>query len=307
MLQDVITWRKSAANPLADDEATKLCEREVWSIQTVMPTMVRPEYIISATATFIWTLILDDLAETLRPEDALANLRSTQELVRSWNGAAGKCLVLHRPGAAARRVRNATSSLLDLLKKYMPPAQLSALVNELVTVLIDLEAEQHVRRHPHPSCESYLKARAKSMCMPPFMFLLQAERTTQAPNARSQDLQKLQGLLFPIVGLQNDLFGLPRDIAENDPMNYVVISAKASGIFPEGMMDVKQLERLICEAAGLHNQLSLEAANVFTGIQRTGNAEDVMFAKSIMVFVEQHACWMAACKRFTVEGDPDCW
>ena len=307
MLQDVVEWRKTAFKPIADDEAVKLCNRELWSIQTVMPTMLSPEHIISATAAFIWTLILDDLAETLTPEGALANLRSAQELVRSWKSPLKKCRVLQRPTKAIRLARNATGTLLEFLQNYMPPAQLSAFFSTLLTVLIDLEEEQHVRQSPHPSTQSYLKARAKSMCMPPFMFLLQAERMTQAPKVSSQDLQKLQKLLFQLVGLQNDLLGLPRDISKNDPMNYIIISAKESGLSSQATADLKQLDRFVGEAVTLHNQLSWEAEKLFAHIQQTGNAEDIMFAESIMVFVETHACWMAACRRFTVEGDPECW
>ena len=255
---------------------------------------------IAANTAFV--IEFDDLLETQKPIDALQYLRLTQDLFQNWILNPYQTQQPIDTTTTASRLLHLASSLITYLATLIPLPDLIAFITVLRATIVDLELNEHLRLTAMPTMQSYLHSRQLSMVYRPPIFLCQQENTPQPLHTCSHELQSLDQTVGLAIGFQNDLLGLPRDIATRDHNNYAIISARLDGIKQEDIVGVEDVQKYIRRGLETHDSLAARAATLYCTLQQKDEGgQEAKWADSLIVLLQCHAVWLATSKRYEVE------
>lgn len=134
----------------------------------------------------------------------------------------------------------------------------------------------------------------------PFFTMIGSLRVSERER-RFEEIKELERRVCQVVGLQNDLVGLEKDLENGEVMNAVTILArdkiKAAG--QEPVISHEHIEE-ICD---LHNDWLLSTVEAWEVIQRSteNEVEEMILGTEVLAFAGTHLKWCVSSKRYQVE------
>jgi hypothetical protein len=198
-------------------------------------------------------------------------------------------------------IAGATFFFTQHTRKLLAPAVYKRMVTVIVGVFQAYAHEITTRAKVDSlSLDEYLISRSSTIGLAPFWEIaLDFFSRRECSVAGVETLKQVQSILQPhvatVVGLQNDLVGLQKDLAESDRMNYVVLRAERT---------VVSIEQALSATIVLHNSFVREAVQgrqiLEQELARHGKWDDgvEIFADCMVGFMETHFAWASNSKRY---------
>jgi Terpene synthase family 2, C-terminal metal binding len=301
---------RKEVDPLADVGKTKRkAAAEIKAIEATFPGLTDPDIILSMAAWLYFLCALDDVIEEMSPEAAQRALFESISIISKELPERKETPIvetnraeplLHCQAqsvhisdlALASRARSLTVSFLQRIQSLLPTQVCSGIYEAVSRVLSAMVAEADFKTAKNTDIDRYLSIRAGSIGVAPFFYFLQHQHGHDGP--WPSNLTKLQESIGSIVGMQNDLIGLEKDIQDQYWMNFVLVSAESTG----------GLGRSIRLASSTHNYWVQEAVKHWSDIIDRGTAPEKAMATEMLAFAERHLRWAMLAKRY--KTDPKC-
>ncbi|KAI7091871.1 hypothetical protein KC356_g39 [Hortaea werneckii] len=142
-------------------------------------------------------------------------------------------------------------------KTSLPPTQYHDFLKQIVQVWESMKDEIALRQSSLKDEATYLQIRSRTVGLAPFFTLLKAEFCPESDSDAVTDahLDRLQELVSIVVGLQNDLVGLERDMASLETCNIIILKARTN--------PGNSIAQAVGEVVRMHNQQIIHAVEAF--------------------------------------------
>lgn len=146
------------------------------------------------------------------------------------------------------------------------------------------------------SVDAYRKLRSGTIGLAPFWEILRGNLFFEMErNFVEATSLKLESHVAAVVGLQNDLVGLAKDLEDGDQMNYVSLRAERESL---------NTRQALAAAIELHNRTVREAVEERRTLESLwpdswkGNGSMRIYADSMLGFMTTHFMWASASRRY---------
>jgi hypothetical protein len=294
-------------------ETHKKAKTELKAIQDTLPAVHSPTILASMTAYFFILCHVDDLVEEMSPDAAQAILMEVPGLFQGPRRQSLALGMLGEPDSQPSVFRNRSKScytcdytfaqqirhVIDSFRRHVTEllhaSTYESLCCDICKVFAAMSEEIHFRRQMDCDMRKYLSIRVLTIGLTPLFNLL---RVSMGHSGQpSQNLDLLDQGVHLIVGLQNDIVGVQKDVVTREWMNYAVVYAKYHG-------DIKSGERLELVEEGMqkavdsHNVAMELVMEYWEAIVEGGDAKEIQVALSLLVFVAEHFKWATRSKRY---------
>lgn len=190
------------------------------------------------------------------------------------------------------------SAFREHCQQYLARSVAEAFFHEVGRVLTGLKDEMSLRQDAIArSLDNYMMIRTRTIGISPF-FALMRDDDDRPLGETSERVASMQDLLNAIAGLQNDLLGLRKDLANEEPMNATMVILEER----QGALELPKAIELLSLA---HNQKISEMEQVWQTTrgrdgekQLTSSVVDAQFR-----FTAQHFKWLRAAKRYRADSE----
>lgn len=252
---------------------------------------------------------VDDEIESLRPDEALHILtRLILDIHQTRHGEIPKKRDIWRTTRAGPHDRQKQQHRLETLNQRLilsaqttlPPTPYQEFLSQITQVWESMKDELTHRQSPQKQQHdenSYLQIRSLTVGLAPFFSILKTEFLSEETISNlsiAAHFDRLQEHISLAIGLQNDLVGLPRDLASSETWNLVLLKTQASpGV---------DISRAVGEVVRMHNRQVLLAMEVFREIvERCGDRSDyTLVARSMLGFATRHFLWARKAERYRI-------
>ncbi|KAE8137384.1 isoprenoid synthase domain-containing protein [Aspergillus pseudotamarii] len=300
-IQDVLYshlgFRYSTPSENNRDEASILqqCISEVRTIALFFPD-IRATNIRVCMAAWLGTLCsIDDLIEDMMPNEASAVLyRSLQALQEECSLTSPQHAVVEYFIAFKRHCSTYLS--LEVARHFFDSVCIT-----LEGLLDEIRFNQGYLPY---NLETYMSIRGRTIGIKPFFTLIKSILET-TDHQWSTDIIGMERDIFAIIGLQNDLIGLEKDIRTEQQMNAVIVNAAHLANKIASAEKDAALQIATNNISALHNQLIEHVLEKRAKIHQRaiGKLEDTLesrFADIQLLFTETHLKWCTSAKRYTL-------
>jgi len=303
------------------------CVTEVNVTNLFFPAVRSVAARISFAAWLAFACAMDDILETLPPDQGILTLKSCAEIVRghdkgmpdrrkdsiisvpltkSTNSFTTVAKSDARVGDA--RITGLATALYAHCKTWLSESSAFAFFSAVTEVLQahvdEIRFAQGDVAHQLPT---YMGIRARTIALNPFFEVIKTEYLQRTRGIDETLWQKLQGAVNRACGLQNDLIGLERDLENNERMNAVSLLMISNGSYPHttAMLDNNLLARCLTWITADHNDEITNAIEAFESICRAASDDESVLevARSILMMTETHMQWCASAKRYRVQDN----
>lgn len=146
--------------------------------------------------------------------------------------------------------------------------------------------------------ETYLRIRPQTMVVMPFFTMIGSLRFSER-EWYFEEIKELERRVCQVVGLQNDLLGLEKDLENGEVMNAVIISARNKAVGQKTDISHEHIEQ-ICD---LHNAWTSSTVEAWEVIQRSTKSEleETILGTGVLAFADTHLKWCVSSKRYQVK------
>ncbi|KAB8202110.1 isoprenoid synthase domain-containing protein [Aspergillus parasiticus] len=295
VLDSHLEFRHSTPSENSRDEASILQQsiNEARTIALFFPD-IRATNIRICMAAWLGTLCsVDDLIEDMMPDEASVALHHSIQALREEG-----CFT-----SPQHTVVEYFNAFKRHCLKYLSTEVARRFFNSVCITLEGLLDEIHFSQGRLPySLETYMSIRGRTIGIKPFFTLIRSVLDTE-DYQWSTEIMDMESDVFAVIGLQNDLVGLEKDIQTKQQMNAVIVNA------------VHITNKIICAGkdaalqvatdniSGLHNQLMERAVERHATIQqraigRLEHEPEASFADIQLLFTETHSKWCTSAKRY---------
>lgn len=129
----------------------------------------------------------------------------------------------------------------------------------------------------------------------PFFTMIGSLRVSERER-HFEEIKELERRVCQVVGLQNDLVGLEKDLKNGEIMNAVIITARDKAVGQETDISHQHIEE-ICD---LHNDWMLSTVEAWEVIQRSTKSEleEMILGTEVLAFADTHLKWCVSSKRY---------
>lgn len=289
---------------LDHDQAREKATSDVKAIRYAFPESRRSWAQSLMCSWFALLCAVDDEMESLKPDEALHTLTQlvlTIKKIHHGEISKKRDPRRFRAGPYARqeqqnRLINLNQHLILSAQTTLPPTPYHKFLSQITQVWDSMKNEILLRHSPLKTEHTYLQIRSHTVGLRPFFSILQTEFLTEKISNPSitAHLDRLQNHISIVVGLQNDLVGLKRDIASVEAYNIVLLKTEAS--------PGAGIARAVREVVRMHNQQVLHAVEEFRGIveKRGGWDGCALVAYGMLAFATRHFLWACKAERYRV-------
>ncbi|PIA92394.1 hypothetical protein CB0940_08997 [Cercospora beticola] len=226
------------------------------------------------------------------------------------------------------RIIALSQSLIEQCQSHLPGHALSRVLSDIIDVLDALSLESEIRDSlVAPSTAEYLSLRVRTIGISPFFTILETglldhdrkefqdlgqrvpcNVTDESPQDydinnidtsafwTSQHHVQFRGYVNRIIGLQNDIVGLPKDLENNEMMNVILLLADHGSNLKNGDERVQTARSL---AVAMHNTAVQEAMTLWASVKASycSHAATV-YVDSLLAFTLTHFKWAKRTNRY---------
>jgi hypothetical protein len=285
----------------------KLASKQIHILHKAFPTVSEGSSLLAMCAWFHLFCFFDDETEKMSPREGQTAIGHCVAILRAScrpQGSISRILhplqkvKLHRSlWLASRRphgskVAGATYLFTRHVTHLLSPAVYQKTVDKIIAVFTAYSGEFDVRAGIDSlSIDGYMASRTATIGLAPFWEnMLDFFLRTQSPAGHFQALEITRTTLGPliatVVGLQNDMVGLAKDLAAGDRMNYVVLLAD---------------RQFISTAQALANTIELHNTSVHDAVQGRQLMEhqpENPLADAMHGFMDTHLAWASGDERY---------
>ncbi|CAI7668819.1 unnamed protein product [Penicillium bialowiezense] len=274
----------------------RVAKAEVETVSFLFPSVNASRIRICMAAWLAALCDIDDLVEAMCAEDAEA---SVSRAIGSLKGEEVTPDDLITPLQAYDVVR-----VIDLFqahcRKYLSAYEAEDFFAGVAGALEGLVQEQKFRQGLlAKELGQYLVIRAYTIGVSPSLSLLRSE---YCPHGNLEKLQAIQIFLNILLGLQNDLIGLERDLESGEDMNAVIVLMKTMGNESQEVTPITILQA-VHQAVAYHNDIfrrSLELQQSHMRGENELDPPDKFVANAQLRLAETHLKWCLTSKRYQV-------
>jgi hypothetical protein len=305
-----IAFRRFCEPALSIEVLRRQAKGELTAITSTFPSVSDGQIVLAMAAWFFHLCAMDDLVEEMSLHaaqralvDAVGILKRRKRVSVDWTRRRVGGVVVHRRRSSyydvdshlGERVRYITETFRQHLRSLLSVEAYTRVSRDICNVLAAVSAESDFRHRKRQDLAAYLEIRRETIGLAPFFTLLRLSHDTSAASysAPSQFSLILQTHISTLVGYQNDLIGLEKDLAGGEWMNCIVISSSRQDINnTEGSVE-EAIETAIKE----HNCASKKVLECWESIKREGR-EDLVLAGELIEFAERHLQWAVGARRY---------
>ncbi|CAG8888275.1 unnamed protein product [Penicillium egyptiacum] len=158
-------------------------------------------------AAWVGTLCdVDDLIEAMSPSDAASAISGSLAILQDEVGNSMEASGI----SSIKKVINAMQMFRDHCRRYLSKPEAKDFFDEVCTAFEGFSFELELRQKAlASSLETYIDIRTRTIGVAPFFNLIKSE---YSPGYHVDDSLEMQRDVYTVVGLQNDLIGLEKDI-----------------------------------------------------------------------------------------------
>lgn len=305
------TWKKAAI--------------EVLSVRKAFPLIDDQHALMAMTAWFHFLCTIDDLVEGMTDSAGRLALQQSIRLIREscvWGpGLDSKSISsstrkelspsTNRISCASSDTTSDTSSrgseggpvvqltqaLIRRYHKVLAPEHIRHCAETVISVLQFMHLERGSRMGPEGlTPEDYLCLRTHTIGLAPFFAIIRCFLCSPSPSEDDQISQLLASLCSSVtlaVGLQNDIVGLEKDMAEGEQFNMISLLVKQQS---------QDLEAAFTTVIDMHNKAVDSALTCWTQLTRARNltSPSRKYADCLLGFLATHYAWATHSRRYQV-------
>lgn len=215
------------ANAAADTKFRQRCRAEVDTIDLFFPGELSNNVRTCFAAWLGFACEMDDILETLPPEQGEAALHDCIDIVQSRTTARGATL-----GSSAStdgRIQHMAGVLRDHYARFLPWRTCQAFFGAICNVFRAHIRECHFMHGQVPlNLQTYMAIRSQTISLSPFFEVIKQEYLPKEWRSIGVWV-RLQHEVSVAAGLQNDLVGLERDLQSGEQLNAVVVLKRLEG------------------------------------------------------------------------------
>jgi len=293
----------------------KKASTELEAIEGTFPNLQDPVIAASMAAWLYFLCLVDDLVEEMNADAGVSILNEIIILLKGSRRSSFDLGILGRPVPTAKgknhtqskssyscdtvfeyEIRHVTSCFRLHLMALLPCATYEGFCDDIGNVFEAMAKEIGFRRYQKGDISEYMRIRESTIGLTPFFNLLRVSQKYSSQGS-SGSLALLELCVNVVVGLQNDLIGLEKDIATREWMNYAIVDVGYRG-------DMEQREALqlvkpgVQRAVESHNCTVRLAVKYWEELVVEGNVQDIQIALSMLVFIDRHLQWALTSKRY---------
>lgn len=196
------------------------------------------------------------------------------------------------------KIRQVSQTFYSHVRPLLSESTYSSFSEAICNVWTGLVLEADLRQDTVPTVDTYMDMRSRTIGLAPFFALL-ADCTLSEHHSKSDALAALEHSVSIIVGLQNDLLGLEKDLDMGEVMNFVVV---VSGGQIQGGTKTAKMEAgqsAIKKAIAAHNsfvEIAIQQWNLLRN-SSTHHAE-LSPGNELIAFIERHLVWSNTTERY---------
>lgn len=298
----------------------RVAKAEVETVSFLFPSVNASRIRICMAAWLAALCDIDDLVEAMCAEDAEASVsRAIGSLKGEEVTPDGKFLLWGGLFVIPRLLREILILSTDLItplqaydvvrvidlfqahcRKYLSAYEAEDFFAGVAGALEGLVQEQKFRQGLlAKELGQYLVIRAYTIGVSPSLSLLRSE---YCPHGNLEKLQAIQIFLNILLGLQNDLIGLERDLESGEDMNAVIVLMKTMGNESQEVTPITILQA-VHQAVAYHNDIfrrSLELQQSHMRGENELDPPDKFVANAQLRLAETHLKWCLTSKRYQV-------
>lgn len=140
--------------------------------------------------------------------------------------------------------------------------------------------------------------RTRTIGLQPFVVLLETEMLEEK-HVKSEALTALIREINVVVGLQNDVLGLEKDIGVGEVMNFVVVASRVEGRGAWTEERLRSVEEAVVRAVDAHNKTLESVKGLRRAILDAGKGDgEELVAEALYRFATTHYFWASAARRY---------
>lgn len=289
---------------VAQDKLLSASQTDIVFVNITFPNLRNRETILAMSAWFSFLFTVDDVVEEMDEVTARRALLNSIDLLME-DFKPHQAGVRHRTSLTdtpSSRVNHVTRTFCKHLQSLLSEETYRRVTQSICSVLSGMVTETQYRAKDSmpPSIEEYMKVRARTIGTIPFMVLLESE-VLPVDHIKSSALRALEKEINMIIGLQNDVLGLEKDLREGCTMNFVVVASGFQSTQPMTIEMQRSVETAVAKLVGVHNE-KLQLSNRLRKALR--NKEDDLgesdVAESLYLLSASHFYWASAARRYRV-------
>ncbi|KAL1310985.1 hypothetical protein AAFC00_001205 [Neodothiora populina] len=294
-----------ACEPWMWNNRTKLLSRSENDFKftnITFPALRHRETILAMTAWFSYLCTIDDLVEAMDPGEAQQVLQESIKIMKMPYGPLKNHMSVE--DTPAERIIHITYAFCRHLQTLLSEFTYRRVILAASDVFGGIMAESPIRATgiAPANMDEYMKIRVRTIGIAPLAMLVESETLPQN-HAKSSALRALEKEIYGVVGLQNDVLGLEKDLREGEVMNFVVVDSginlTSSDVMTEdGRQKVREgVAHLVIH----HNERLQLAKRLRKAIaSRPDDSVEKESAEALYLLSATHFYWASTAKRYRV-------
>ncbi|KAH7381763.1 isoprenoid synthase domain-containing protein [Cadophora sp. MPI-SDFR-AT-0126] len=297
-----------AAEPWLDvnvKKNEKKFAKELDSIYSTFPAITDRATILLAMAAWFSILCeVDDLTENMEPMDAKRALQDARSMTWKDSGTSlGTGIDWSKPNSSHEMIQHIVREFRIYTHHLLPAATYNVFMEDINKVFTWMITETNFRESPPPSVDAYMKIRGETVGISPFFALVESSLNKSMSYLRplpSASVTDLKSMLNEIIGLQNDLIGLDKDIDAGWSVNVVTVLGGLRLRYPGSPEDrIRILKDCAREAEKMYADAIRNAIECCEVIYRNSKVESEReLCKVMMEFIGRCLKWAIASQRY---------
>lgn len=296
---------RSACEPWMWNERDRLLagsEADFKFTNITFPGLRRRETILAMSAWFSFLCTIDDLVESMEPNAARQALLQSISILKLPYGP----LRNHSsfPDTPASRVTHISYAFCRHLQSLLREPTYRKVVQSAGVVFGGIVAEMPFRAKASApeSIDEYMTIRTRTIGIAPLATLLASEHLDDE-HVKSSALRALEKEVYALVGLQNDVLGLEKDLRTGEMMNFVVVDSGIDLSSSEVMTEDgrSKVRGGVAHLVVYHNerlQLAKRLRKVISSRPEENGEREV--AEGLYLLTATHFYWASAARRYRV-------
>lgn len=301
---------RQVAEPWHGSDLHSASVADIRAINLAFDIVQQPAIVLSMAAWFTTLCTIDDLVEMLPPPSVRQSLLESSSIIRTayvphsvsakGQGSASTDAIMAKVAHVSRAFRGHVMKLLDRVT-------FENVIDGVCDTWAGIMAEScHREKNESGSValtiERYMSIRTRTIGLAPFIALLECE-LIPGNHEKSETLKKLESEVGVLIGLQNDLLGLERDLELGEMMNLVFIADIST--VPGRRMSMGQdrgmplLDEEVKRAVTWHNETLDSVKELKRSIMaRPEDTGEKNMAQALHDFVATHFDWARQAQRY---------
>ena len=304
-----LRFRKEAQ---PDKNGQQIEKRAIVELKTIMELFPHVQYAPSLAAMSAWlsmVCLVDDMIEQMQPDAAHSILAEVPALLRPIRHDSPQLIPAQVTTIAlaeqtnrkstgkedadlARQIRHIFQTTQNHLLALLPRLTYDDVCENMIHVFKAMDEEVSFRHSRTTDLDRYLDIRARTISLSPLFALLR--HAIGRSQAQTDEIAQLENCVSITAGLQNDVVGLDKDIAQGESMNYPMVYASSQGLSNH---DQAAVMAGASEAVDCHDVAAKHAVDMWQNMVRD-HSEGVEVASSLLVLVSTHFKWVSKAKRY---------